>query len=150
MDIRTIITDAIKQNGNEEITGSILQSVLLSMVDALGLSPSKAQAGYLMLNDGQPLATSGEAEALAATRAIAGNPAITCVSYRFNGTNGIGNGFIEQNLFRFTQPTTGYQTCQVLRLNHKRFRRYISLASSPSADGIFDVSAVGGWTEITE
>lgn len=48
----------------------------------------------------------------------------------------------------YTTPTTGYQCYQVLRLNYRRFYRYIQLASAPSSDGIFDVTSVGAWTQI--
>lgn len=147
MDIRNYIQRTIKPNDAEEITGAVLRQVLLQMCDALGLS-SSSQVGNVILYNGQPLSTSGQAENLAATRAFAGNPAITGIAYRFDGPNGIGNGFIEQNIYRHTTPTTGYQCYQVLRLNYRRFYRYIQLASAPSSDGIFDVTSVGAWTQI--
>ena len=34
--LKTAIQNAIKQNGNEEITGNILQDVLLAIVSTLG------------------------------------------------------------------------------------------------------------------
>ena len=34
--LKSAIASVIKQNGNKEITGNILQSVLLTMVDSLG------------------------------------------------------------------------------------------------------------------
>lgn len=147
MEIRNYIQRTIKPNDAEEITGAVLRQVLLQMCDALGLS-SSTQVGNVMLNNGQPLSTSGEAENLAATRAYAGNPAITGIAYRFDGANGIGNGFIEQNIYKHTSATVGYECCQILRLNYKRYRRYITLSSTPSSDGIFSVQTIGSWAEI--
>lgn len=40
--LKTVITDVIKTNGNQEITGQVLQSVLTSIVNALGELPDFA------------------------------------------------------------------------------------------------------------
>lgn len=213
----------IKENGNKEITGFILQSALTSIINVLGAGyqfmgeatpstnpgtpdarvfylastagtysnfggrtltsgqialflwssswtaiipniPSKTYlddtflkktelatiGGIISINNGEPVATSAAGEQLATARAIAGNPRITAITYNFNGTNGIGNGYIEQNVYRYLHTGgDGYECMQVLRLNYRKYKRYISLSSSPGRDGCFDVLVVGAWAEIS-
>lgn len=54
--IKSAIADVIKQNGNEEITGNILQQVLLSIINVLGL-------GYQYIGIATPETTPGTPDA---------------------------------------------------------------------------------------
>lgn len=149
INIRNIISAYVKTNGTGAITGGGLNNILQSILSAIGLSQS-TQTGHVSLNDGQPMATSGEAESLAGQRQYAGNPFITSIHYTFNGTNGIGNGYIEQNIYRYSNAGgVSYECMQILRLNYRKFKRIISLSDAPAADGIFNVTLVGAWSQIS-
>lgn len=52
--LKSAIQDVIKQNGNNEITGSLLQSALLSMVDSLGVGYQFAGVAIPSTNPGTP------------------------------------------------------------------------------------------------